>query len=74
MAVVAQGPAPRLVAIVIEDKRYGCTDLQLVEVVVPVRQSSDGGLWVEAENVCEALQGGPSRVDGKAMSLAIIIA
>lgn len=61
----AQGPAVRLVAIIVEDRRYGGSDLQLVEVHVPVLQSSDGGSWVEAEQVCELLQKGPSRIDGK---------
>ncbi|KLO18413.1 hypothetical protein SCHPADRAFT_124060 [Schizopora paradoxa] len=60
------GPPKRLVALVIEDKRYGDSDLQLVEVTIPVLTSSDGSVWVEAENVCAMLQKGPSRIDGPA--------
>ncbi|KAH0827958.1 hypothetical protein J3R83DRAFT_3596 [Lanmaoa asiatica] len=69
-----QGPAQnvprpmRMVTLLIEDLRSGVPDLQLAEVRVPLRVAEDpeGGFWADAVEICNALQGGPSRVDGPA--------
>lgn len=62
-----KGPALRILTLLIEDTRKdpGERD-QLAEVRVPLKQieGSDDGFWADANDVCKALQNGPSRVDG----------
>ncbi|TFK81496.1 hypothetical protein K466DRAFT_440083, partial [Polyporus arcularius HHB13444] len=52
----------------IEDKRGGDADSMLTEVRVPLKQVDGGdvGFWVDAQDVIEELQKGPSRIDGRA--------
>jgi hypothetical protein len=52
-----------MVTILIEDIRSGVTDHQLAEVRVPLYERPDR-FWADGRDVCEALQGGPSRIDG----------
>lgn len=65
---VTQGLAQRLrmVTLLIEDLRSGVPDSQLAEVKVPLRVADDpeDGFWADAVEICNALQGGPSRIDG----------
>ena len=56
------GIKPRMVTLLIEDRRLA-TD-ELVEVHVPLRTIGEGYLWADAKDVCAALQSGPSRIDG----------
>jgi hypothetical protein len=53
-----------MVTILIEDIRSGVTDHQLAEVRVPLYERPDR-FWADGRDVCEALQGGPSRIDGE---------
>lgn len=57
----------RILTILIEDVRSGVPDNQLAEVRVHLRpgEDPDGGFWVNAKEMCEILQAGPSRIDGK---------
>jgi len=62
-----RGPALRLLTLLLEDTRKDLGERDhLVEVRVPLKKL--GGLeddfWADAKDVCEALQSGPSRVDG----------
>ncbi|KAJ7188129.1 hypothetical protein C8R46DRAFT_1053737 [Mycena filopes] len=63
-------PSPlRLVTILIEDNRGEVPDSQLAEVHVRLRDSAnpkEDGFWANAEDICKALQGSPSRIDGPA--------
>lgn len=56
----------RMVTLLIEDTRSGVPDSQLAEVRVPLRVADDpeDGFWADAVEICNALQGGPSRLDG----------
>lgn len=56
----------RMVTLLIEDMRSGVPDPQLAEVRVPLRVADDpeDGFWADAVEICNALQGGPSRIDG----------
>ena len=56
------GIKPRMVTLLIEDRRLA-TD-ELVEVHVPLKTVGEGYLWADAKDVCAALQSGPSRIDG----------
>jgi hypothetical protein len=59
------GPNTHVITLLIEDRRHG-TD-HLTEVHVPLTAGNDGCLgclWADAEDVCVALQSGPSRIDG----------
>jgi hypothetical protein len=57
------GTKPRMVTLLIEDRRNG-TD-ELAEVHVPLKTiGEEGCLWADAKDVCAALQSGPSRIDG----------
>ena len=60
-------PALRILTLLIEDTRKdpGERD-QLAEVRVPLKQleGPEDGFWADANDVCKALQSGPSRVDG----------
>lgn len=62
-----KGPALRILTLLIEDTRKdpGERD-QLAEVRVPLKQLEglEDGFWADANDVCKALQSGPSRVDG----------
>ncbi|KAI0000407.1 hypothetical protein BJV77DRAFT_386473 [Russula vinacea] len=58
------GIKPRMVTLLIEDRRLA-TD-ELVEVYVPLKTIGEGYLWADAKDVCAALQSGPSRIDGPA--------
>ena len=60
-----QGPTQqlRMVTILIEDIRSGVTDHQLAEVRVPLYERPDR-FWADGRDICEALQGSPSRIDG----------
>lgn len=62
---VTPGIKPRMVTLLIEDRRHG-TD-ELVEVHVPLKTAGEGCLWADAKDVCAALQSGPSRIDGTCM-------
>jgi hypothetical protein len=59
---VTPSTKPRMVTLLIEDRRHG-TD-ELAEVHVPLKTTSEGCLWADARDVCAALQSGPSRIDG----------
>ena len=59
---VTPGTKPRLITLLIEDRRHG-TD-ELAEVHVPLKATGESYLWVDAKDVCAALQSGPSRIDG----------
>ncbi|KAJ7045619.1 hypothetical protein C8F04DRAFT_940431, partial [Mycena alexandri] len=59
-------PKLRLLTILIEDLRGEVTDCQLAEVRVRLRDTTDGGFWANAEDICKALQGSPARIDGPA--------
>jgi hypothetical protein len=59
---VTPGTKPRLITLLIEDRRHG-TD-ELAEVHVPLKAAGEGYLWADAKDVCAALQSGPSRIDG----------
>jgi hypothetical protein len=56
------GAKPRMIMLLIEDRRCG-TD-ELAEVYVPLKTIGEGSLWADAKDVCAALQSGPSRIDG----------
>lgn len=60
-------PPLRILTLLIEDTRKdpGERD-QLAEVRVPLKQleGPEDGFWADANDVCKALQSGPSRVDG----------
>ena len=60
-------PALRILTLLIDDTRKdpGERD-QLAEVRVPLKQidGPEDGFWADANDVCRALQSGPSRVDG----------
>ncbi|KAH7888603.1 hypothetical protein F5I97DRAFT_2003561 [Phlebopus sp. FC_14] len=58
----------RMLTLLIEDMRSGVPDSQLAEVKVPLRVADDpeDGFWADAVDVCNALQQGPSRIDGPA--------
>lgn len=60
---------PRMLTLLIEDRRHG-TD-ELAEVRVPLRAADEGHFWADAKQVCAALQGGPSRIDGPAKVLTM---
>ena len=59
---VTPSTKPRMLTLLIEDQRHG-TD-ELAEVRVPLRAADEGHFWADAKQVCAALQGGPSRIDG----------
>lgn len=62
-----KGSALRVLTLLIEDARKDLGERdQLAEVRVPLRQleGSEDGFWADANDVCKALQSGPSRVDG----------
>ena len=63
----------RMVTLLIEDIRSGVTDHQLAEVKVPLRQADhpEDGFWADAKDVSQALQSGPSRIDGLAFLICI---
>jgi hypothetical protein len=61
------GTKPRMVTLLIEDRRLA-TD-ELVEVHVPLKAAGEGYLWADAKDVCAALQSGPSRIDGVSLPL-----
>ncbi|KAI0743362.1 hypothetical protein C8Q80DRAFT_1106499 [Daedaleopsis nitida] len=58
----------RVLTLLIEDKRNGDGESMLTEVRVPLRPMDGGevGFWVDAQEVTEELQKGPSRIDGSA--------
>ncbi|KAI5828506.1 hypothetical protein K523DRAFT_276670, partial [Schizophyllum commune Tattone D] len=56
----------RIVTLLIEDTRYGNADPLLAEVRVPLKIDHDGGFWADAKDICDQLQGSPSRIDGPA--------
>ncbi|KAI5890499.1 uncharacterized protein SCHCODRAFT_02507519 [Schizophyllum commune H4-8] len=56
----------RIVTLLIEDMRYENADSQLAEVRVPLKIDHDGGFWADAKDICDQLQGSPSRIDGPA--------
>ncbi len=60
---VTPGTKPRMITLLIEDRRHG-TD-ELAEVHVPLKAAGEGHLWADAKEVCVALQTGPSRIDGE---------
>jgi hypothetical protein len=59
---VTPGTKWRMMMLLIDDRRHG-TD-ELAEVHVPLKAAGEGYLWVDAKDVCVALQSGPSRIDG----------
>ena len=58
--------ALRLVTLLIEDIRL--KESQLAEVYVPLSHRSGGQIWADAVDVTDALQSGPSRIDGVSLS------
>lgn len=54
----------RMLTLLIEDLRTG--ESQLAEIKVPLRPSLQpgDGFWADAQDVCNLLQAGPSRIDG----------
>ncbi len=55
-----------MLTLLIEDARFPGETLQLVEVVVPMRQSTVvEGSWVDAMHIGQALQKGPAKIDGQ---------
>ncbi|KAI0700867.1 hypothetical protein BC835DRAFT_1211746, partial [Cytidiella melzeri] len=58
-----QRPA-RLLTLLIDDMRL--PESQLAEVRVPLKERPDGQIWVDALDITEALQSGPSKIDGPA--------
>jgi hypothetical protein len=62
---VTPGTMPRMITLLIEDRRHG-TD-ELAEVHVLLKAAGEGHLWADAKDVCVALQSGPSRIDGACM-------
>ncbi|KAF8557587.1 hypothetical protein OG21DRAFT_1505085 [Imleria badia] len=58
----------RMLTLLIEDVRSSVLDSQLAEVKVPLKVADDpnDGFWADAAEVCNALQNGPSRIDGPA--------
>ncbi|KAF8265797.1 hypothetical protein EI94DRAFT_1734555 [Lactarius quietus] len=67
--VVTPSTKPRMLTLLIEDRRHGTDDL--AEVRVPLRAADEGYFWADAKQVCAALQGGPSRIDGPAKVLTM---
>ena len=59
---VTPGTEPRMITLLIEDRRHG-TD-ELAEVHVPLKAAGEGHLWADVKDICVALQSGPSRIDG----------
>lgn len=53
-----------MLTLLIEDIRTG--ESQLAEIKVPLKQAAhrDDGFWADAQEVCDVLQAGPSRIDG----------
>jgi hypothetical protein len=52
---------PRMLTLLIEDRRNGSDEL--AEVRVPLK-FAEGYFWADAKEVCATLQSGPSRIDG----------
>ena len=62
-----RGPALRLLTLLLEDTRKDLGERDhLAEVRVPLKRlgGPEDGFWADANDVCKALQSGPSRVDG----------
>ncbi|KAL0956493.1 hypothetical protein HGRIS_002637 [Hohenbuehelia grisea] len=59
---------PLLLTMLITDRRQPVEEFQLVELRVKLRPDLDpaNGWWAEAEQICEEIQNGPSRIDGPA--------
>ncbi|KAI0812370.1 hypothetical protein BC629DRAFT_934786 [Irpex lacteus] len=55
---------PRLITLLIEDMRL--KESQLAEVRVPLKERPGDLIWADAVDITEALQAGPSRIDGPA--------
>ena len=66
---VTPSAKPRMLTLLIEDRRHG-TD-ELAEVRVPLKAAHEGHFWADAKQVCAALQGGPSRIDGGSSQLNV---
>ena len=66
---VTPSAKPRMLTLLIEDRRHG-TD-ELAEVRVPLKAAHEGHFWADAKQVCAALQGGPSRIDGASSQLDV---
>jgi len=60
---LSPGIKPRMITLLIEDRRYGADEL--AEVHVPLKTAGEGYLWADAKDICAALQTGPSRIDGR---------
>ncbi|EJD02991.1 uncharacterized protein FOMMEDRAFT_168082 [Fomitiporia mediterranea MF3/22] len=54
------------VSVVIEDKRLGQEESSFVELILPLRSDGRDGFWLDVVPLCNALQSGPSRIDGPA--------
>ncbi|KAI0063564.1 hypothetical protein BV25DRAFT_390893 [Artomyces pyxidatus] len=54
----------RMVTVLIEDRRTGVDEL--AEIKVQLKPDGEGSFWADAQEVCERLQTGPSRIDGPA--------
>jgi hypothetical protein len=59
---VMPGTKPRMIMLLIEDRRYR-TD-ELAEVHVSLKAAGEGYLEADVKDVCVDLQSGPSRIDG----------
>jgi hypothetical protein len=55
---------PRMLTLLIEDRRNGTDELAEVRVQL---KFADGYFWADAKEVCAALQSGPSRIDGESL-------
>ncbi|KAJ8696741.1 hypothetical protein PTI98_006587 [Pleurotus ostreatus] len=57
-----------VLTILIQDARSGVPDFLLAEVRVPLKRAerAEDGYWADANDICEKLQTGPSRIDGPA--------
>jgi hypothetical protein len=56
---------PRMLTLLIEDRRNGSDELAEVRVRL---KFAEGYFWADAIEVCSALQSGPSRIDGGALT------
>lgn len=54
----------RCLTLLIEDKRFHPPENLLTEVHVRLRETADGH-WADAKDICDELQFGPSRIDGR---------
>ena len=54
-----------LLTLLIEDRRPDNKEAQVAEMRVRLKAAAHGGFWTDACEICENLQSGPFRIDGK---------